>query len=362
MVSKIMFLLPSNVAGGAERVMISLANEFAEIGIEVYLIIFDRDSVFYPVHKAKEIHLGFDAMKSGGGRKYIQFPLCCRTLKKWMKKFQPDIVISFAYITSLIGYLCCKQLNIPFIVSERTDPIRYRKLHSLTMKKIYPKISGFVYQTYAIRNRYASEFGIKNSIVIPNPITPEQVGEKKDCKKREIITAGRLIPEKNHMLLIDAFAKLDGKEEYKLVIYGEGALRNELETRIHTLGLTDRILLPGVEFNALKNHNDAELFVLSSNVEGYPNALIEAMANGIPCIAADVPSGVMREIIQDRVNGYLFKAGDAESLTACMHDAIKNPLLREKISKQALNDIDDLMIGKIACKWIDYMNLIAGDI
>ena len=113
--------------------------------------------------------------------------------------------------------------------------------------------------------------------------------------------------KKNQKILIEAFSKIEGAyPEYELIIYGEGSLRETLEKQVRDLGIEQKVKLPGNDANVLEKIRDAGIFVLSSNYEGMPNALIEAMALGIPSISTDCPCGGPKTLVQPYINGLLF--------------------------------------------------------
>ena len=142
-------------------------------------------------------------------------------------------------------------------------------------------------------------------------------------------------PQKNQKLLINAFSDL-AKDfpDYTLIIYGEGSLRNELENYIISKGLQSKVVLPGVKNNIQEYIKDASLFVLSSDYEGIPNALIEAMAIGLPCVSTDCSPGGARELIADGENGTIVECGNPQMLAKAMELVLKD---REKAQGMGTN-------------------------
>ena len=353
--NKAFFLIPSFVSGGAERVLVIIANEFAKRGIQTSIIVFDRDSFFYKIHDAvRVIRMDMPEVKRGGYRKYIRMPVNVNGITRILKEEKPDVVISFAYITNIIAILACRRSKIRVFVSERTDPDRYNRLQKFFMKCLYKRANGFVYQTFSIQSKYADKYGIRGSKVIYNPLTQEQIGEKKQ-KEKIIISVGRLIPEKNHEMLIKAFAETKKLNDFVLDIYGEGPLKEKLTNLIKDLEMEGRIKLCGLELDAIKKHNEAAVFVLPSYVEGFPNALIEAMANGIVCVASDIESGVIREIIKDKENGYLFSNKNQRDLREKLEMASMESNANDTIRENARNVFEDINVEAIIDKWIDYI-------
>lgn len=357
---KIALLIPSNIAGGAERVLTSLANQFAREEIATYFISFEKGNEFYKIDK--RVHKRSLAVFSGnskGLKKYRLFPKYYKELMSVMTKINPDIVVSFLFLTNVIGIACCNRLHIPIIISERNDPNEYSKKQRIIMKLFYPKVNGFVCQSDVINTWVRKTYRITNAVTIINPLNKHQFGEIKDIKQDKIISVGRLVPQKNYELLIDAFAVIT--QEYPnidLEIYGEGFLRQKLENRIKKYGLEKKVVLPGVEKDVIKRHNDARLFVLTSKYEGYPNVVAEAIANGIICVAPDVASGTVKQIIKNGENGYLFKVDDKEELIKCMKKSLDSEVDLKKLKLNAQNIYNISSIELIASKWLNYIKEI----
>lgn len=357
---RVAFLLPNNVAGGAERVLLSIANKMALDGDNVSLVLFDGNPQFYHIGEGIQVvDLGIDLNKEHGIQRYLSYAKYKRKLQLALSQVKPDIVISFLFITNLVALSTCKQLRIPIIISERNDPTRYPVFRKLLMKLTYRKANGFVCQSATIQMLMSNQYGIKESIVIPNPITQDQIGKKTTQKKHEIIAVGRLIPQKNFRMLISAFVQI-GEEipDYTLTIYGEGPLRKELEQQIRDAGYEERIKMPGIEKDAIKKHNDASIFILSSDFEGYPNVLAEAMANGLVCIATDVASGTVREMITNGLNGYIVPVNNEESMSKEILKVIRSSDLMCRVSKEATKITEQISIESVLKQWKDYVNTI----
>ena len=354
-INRVLLLLPAFAAGGAERVLVILANSLANRGIKTTILVFDKDSSFFEVdEKVQLIRLNNPEIKKGGLKKYYKIPGIVRNVRGIINEIKPEVVISFSYITNVIAVIAGEGRNTKVILSERTDPVRYNTLQRTLMRLLYRKASGFVFQTNSIQRKYSNEYKVGNSVVIYNPISQEQIGEKKE-KERLILSVGRLIPEKNHELLIRAFASSEKLKGYELKIYGDGPRKDYLIDLIRRLKMDKRIKLCGVESNPIKQHNGARAFVLASYVEGFPNVLIEAMANGMICVASDIESGVIREIISDGENGYLFKNRDVYDLQNKLEMAVVESERNDKLSENARRIYDSLKADIIMDKWMYYI-------
>ena len=202
----------------------------------------------------------------------------------------------------------------------------------------------FVTQTYADLKNYNF---LKRSYVIYNPIKIEKFDL--NVKKQNIVLGvGRLDKQKGFDVLIKAFKKI-GKDDWKLLIAGDGPERERLETLIKKLGSTN-IELIGKTKEIFKYYSQASIFVLSSNKEGFPNVLIEAMAFGCAVVSFDCPYGPA-EIIENGVNGILVKNQDENGLKEAIELLIKDEELRKKLSKEAIKVREKYSIEKIVKEW-----------
>jgi glycosyltransferase involved in cell wall biosynthesis len=175
-------------------------------------------------------------------------------------------------------------------------------------------------------------------------------------KKRRIVSAARLMKQKNQLMLIESFAQIKQDfPDYTLTIYGEGPFRDTLEARIAELNLTDSVFLPGKVQNVFDCIADADLFVLSSDFEGMPNALIEAMCLGLPVISTKVSGAT--DLIEHGHNGLLTEVGDTNQLTECMRQMLADPQLRLRCAGNALEINERLQVDGIIRQWLDCCNL-----
>lgn len=287
-------------------------------------------------------------------------------LKKIVKKENPDIVISFLPEPSL-RIMFLKQIDknirkIPVIISERGDPsvVFKNKLIYHVMKNLYKKMDGFIAQTDDAKE-YFKNIIKAPSTVIANPINSKFIS--KECsnnRDKTIVSVGRLENQKNNKLLIDAFRIVcQNTKEYKLLFYGEGKLKDDLVEYVKQLGLTNEVVFMGKSNTIEKDIYNAGMFVLSSNYEGMPNALMEAMALGLPCISTDCPVGGPRFLINNEENGLLVKVGDTQELSNAILRLINDNVLLQKIAKNALKISDKLNPNVINQQWEEFILKIA---
>jgi len=224
------------------------------------------------------------------------------------------------------------------------------------MKHLYPKADGFIFQTDEAKDCLKDVITCE-SVVIPNPVN-EVFLNKKISKKRnhDIVTVGRLESPKNQKLLIDSFNLIkDTYQDYNLRIYGPGSLKETLEKQIDTLQLNDRVFLMGNSDDVARDIIDACMFVLSSDYEGMPNALMEAMALGLPCISTDCPCGGPKYLIQNNENGVLVPVNDAEKMAEAMRKILNDSAFAKKIGENAKTSIEKIRPEKVCAMWEEYI-------
>lgn len=355
---KICFVMNTMNAGGAERVVSILANGFSEKGYHVTILVTSNNDSFYslnPEINYTKLSLSYISETSGRINKYINR---IKSLIQFLKKEKPDIVITF--ILNIETIIACKVAGIKVLVSERNNPRfdpPYLVLRMLR-KLVYPLANGFVFQTNDVRELFGK--GIKQkSIVIPNPLN-EHLPKKTNGVERTntVVSVGRLERQKDHKTLLNAFAIVHRKfPDYELIIYGEGNLRKELEEKIKSLGIEESVRLPGKTEDIYSKIINSKVFVFSSLYEGYPNALIEAMALGIPVVSTRCGYGPS-EVIEEGTNGFLVSIGNEKEMAEKIEYIIENDAEAERIGRNATIIRGKLKSDDIVSKWINYINSI----
>ena len=238
-----------------------------------------------------------------------------------------------------------------FIASERCNPTSYSGIKRLLMQHYGKRADAWVFQTEEAAKWY--EGIAKKSVIIPNAINPAFIrkpheGEKEKC----IVAAGRLSEQKNFKLLIDAFALISEEfSDFSLNIYGKGPLEEELREYARSKQLEARVKFMGYVDDMPEQLEKATAFVLSSDFEGMPNALMEAMALGLPCVSTDCPCGGPSYLINTDENGILVPVGDAEKMAVAMRKILADPELSNTLSNNARQISDRLAPQKIYKEW-----------
>jgi glycosyltransferase involved in cell wall biosynthesis len=280
-------------------------------------------------------------------------------LRRAISLLDPDVIISFVDLTNIASIVATIGLKIPVIVSERTHPFYYNipKIYQQLRIWLYPRAFRVVMQTDPGANYFKSVCGAANVIVIPNAVRkPSNRKEFLSSTVNQVVSVGRLCSSKGFDTLIYAFAKIINYfPNLTLTIYGEGDERSNLENLITDLNLQRKVFLPGVSQQIPEMLFYADLFVFPSHYEGFPNALAEAMAAGLPIIASNCCGNA--DLVVDRVNGCLFPVGNVDVLVTVMQELIDNFDLRSKLSLAARKIVDQFSEDRIYAKWQEIIDI-----
>ncbi len=342
---KLILVIPTMQQGGAERVMSELANAWSSQLHEVHLVLLAKSENFYTINDNVIIH-NLDFSHSGLFSKIISELNVFFTLRKILKQQQPNFVLSFMSKYNILTIFAASYLNVKVIVSDRSNPkIQLPFLVSFLRKATYKFADGIIAQTSLAKIILEKETGNRNIKVIQNPIKDILINE--NIKREKIIlSVGRLVEEKGQKYLLEAFSKIKNTD-WKVVILGDGPLLHPLKNQIEALGLKDKVIMPGA-VNEIDNWlAKSSIFAFPSVSEGFPNALVEAMAAGLPCVSFDCDAGP-RDIILDGKNGYLVPLKNIDIFVSRIEVLINNEELRSQLSIEAAMIANILSIEKIA--------------
>lgn len=344
------FFIGTLCNGGAERVVSILAGHMAKQGMDVEILTYYDMPVSYELDE--RVKLTAVETMTGSTNKVKNL----LAIRKYFKKYG-NVVISFLAPFNIMAIAANFGNGVPMIVADRNDPTKVPS--NFVVRKVrdvlYCFADGVVVQTQK-NKAYFSRIVQKKSKVIYNPIDLKEYAQiaLKSEKEKKIVTAGRLMPQKNQKMMIRAFAAVHAKyPEYQLVIYGEGPSRQELEDLVEELGLKKSILLPGNVSDIHEHIKNAEMFVLSSDYEGMPNALIEAMCLGLASISTKVSGAT--DLIQDHENGILTDLDNQEQLEKAMLKLIENKELASKLAVNAAKLGERLEVSKIMQQWTEFI-------
>ena len=341
--SKYMFVIPSLSKGGAEKVVCVLSSAIAREGEEMVVVkYYDTKDEYLISDKVKVINLSggdVSAYNKISGAKRIGL------LRKIIKEEKPDFIVPFLFLVALCTELATVGIKTNVYKTVRIDPatgpaVKWQRV----MRDLFVKTSKCTFVQNEKQKMYFPKRIHDKIHILPNPVSAEFF----DCKsnfERETFTvvgAGRLSEQKNFKLLIDSFVDaLGDKDNVQLQIYGDGELKDQLQEYINILGKADVIKLMG-RTNDLKTvFENTDVFVLSSFFEGMPNALIEAMAAGVPCVSTDCPTGPS-DLIENNKNGILVPVDDRESMANAIKTIYNKEVDVQSMSKLARAKILDV--------------------
>lgn len=395
--------------GGAQRRAFNLANQFAQNGYTVYILaVWGTDSTikdenyynlndkinivivpeFYKKNKNRNtvvksdriIHRKISTLKK---IQYIAKPFkkllhkisyklkCyreCIDTRSFLLQHKNSTIICFGFNIFDRIYYAAKGLKCKIIYAETNSSDKYSRdrFFAYTSKSI-KKSDALVFQT----NEEKAEHQIsesKKAYVIHNPIKPNLPQPYEGIRNKTIVNFCRLSPQKNLMLLVQAFEKLHYEfPDYKLELYADTGASNiskekkELTYYIQNKNLSDCVFLLPPSSDIHNIILKSAMFVSSSDYEGISNSMIEAMAIGLPCVCTDCGGGGAREMITDGESGLLVPVGDADALKNAMARMITEDGLAEKCSKNAAKIRETHSIEKISKKWLEVIKNVNGD-
>ncbi len=361
MARKIAFHLNCLEQGGAERVVTNLANRFAREGYQVIIATeWYGENEFWIDPQVRRVHVG---LREGDEKKHrlIQFLLRVRYLRRFLKEEKPDILIPFARKALYRGLMAAYFVKIPVLISVRTDPAGHYEERSdkIQIPLLFPRADGCVFQTQGAREFFAPRLQ-KNSRIILNPINPKYIGVPEPAvRQKTVVQSGRLVDFKNQPMLIRAFVEVHKKHpDYDLKIYGGDSFdgtKEILEQIIDENQAREYVHLMGASDSLEEEIKDAALFAFSSDWEGLPNALMEAMALGLPVVATDCPCGGPRTIMTHEVNGLLVPIKDQKAMEEGINRLIEDRELAERLGREARKIADRANDQAIYEQWRDYI-------
>lgn len=358
---QLIFLTLSLTKGGAERVICNMCNEHFVKQYRVTIISLMAAEPEYDLNPDITVLYVDKKPKQYRQNMAVRFVRRRKGLASLLKKVEHEggrigALISFLPEPNFLITSLSPRRGYPVIISVRNDPAKEyaSKVRHLLMKLLYRRADGYVFQTREARDYFSfSTHIIKNSAVIPNPLGKEFLDVPvRAFSEKEIVSVGRLEPQKAPLSLIHAFAGIHAEfPEYRLLFYGEGSLREEMQEEIKKAGLDEKIVLKGNTDRIRDDVGQASLFVLPSLYEGMPNALMEAMALGVPCVATDCPCGGPRSLIKSGENGILVPVGDERELGRAMADLLKNLPKAALMGRRAQEITKELAPERIYQQW-----------
>ncbi|MCX7121200.1 MAG: glycosyltransferase [Gammaproteobacteria bacterium] len=357
---KIAFVLVSLTIGGAERVVVNLANYMADIlKLDVTIIVFCLSEKSYIISSNVRVH-NFNTRPYPYRLYEKPFVLFkrIRLLRRFFQKEKFDQIFSFLDTVNFSVILT----GFPAVISSRASlnfsEKLYERFYFLYNRKNVKRI-------VALSNEMKKDFAnryIHNVDVIPNPFVPSHLIESdalknsinKKVEKPYFLGVGRLVLDKNFPILIEAFSKTKCSENMLLLLAGEGNQRLQLQVLIEKLNFQNRVKLLGIQDESELDwlYRNAHATVMSSITEGFPNVLVESLSKGTPVISTDCPEGP-RQIVRDKKNGFLVPVNDIFAMRDTLDLLVADKQLRQKLADYACESVAHLAIDKIADQWLN---------
>lgn len=361
---KILFHLNCLEQGGAERVVSNLANQFVKENYEVLVTTqWQGKDEFQLDHRVRRIHVGLKEQDEGKNR-ISKVLLRIKYLRKCIKDENPDIVIAFAHKANYRALTATIGMKVPVVISVRTDPVGHYDsiLDKIQIPLLFPRAAGCVFQTEGQRD-FFPEYLQQKSRIILNPVNDKYLNvPKPETREKTVVQSGRLVDFKNQPMLLQAFFQVHEKHpDYDLKIYGPDSFdgtKEILEEIIKENHAEDFTHLMGGSDELEKQLSKASVYAFSSDWEGLPNALLEAMALGMPIVATDCPCGGPRTVITDGVNGLLVPIKDAQAMAEGINRLIEDRELAEKLGENARKISEKINGVSIIAQWRDYIEEI----
>ena len=332
---KIVFITNAMLFGGAEKVIATLSNNFVKKNIEVTIITIMNTKCEFQLDERVKLYSIYEKEGKPPKKEYVDY---YKKLAITVQEEKPDVVAIMPEEISVKAIPFLKDIGIPIVVSERNNPWKMpkNKLNRILRRIYYPKVDGIVFQTSKAASFFSKNIQDKGKVIL-NPLDYSRLPkEMTGPRSKTIVTMGRLEPQKNQKMLIRAFSHVCKKHrDYRLIIYGNGSMKNELEEYAKAILPRNSYSFESATDDVLKRINNAGIFALSSDYEGLPNSLIEAMALGLPCVSTDCMSGGPAELIDQYKNGILVDVDDDEAMALAINEIIRNKTLADKLSKNA---------------------------
>ena len=364
---KITLVISSLTCGGAERVLVLLAEGFINRGHDVSIITFsEKTTDFYQLPpKCSRLGLGIMGQSKGLIRAIQSNIKRLTVLRKAIHSTNPDVVISFLRITNVTTILALLGTKYPLIVTEHNDArvFDYGMVWETLRRLTYPFCSVVVSVSKGVDLGFASLAASKRAVIY-NPIMVKNDGQinelprQVDSNKNWLVSMGRLTEQKGFDLLLQAFHQIASRyPDWQLLILGKGELREQLEQMRDKLDLSSQVVFTGALSNPFSILRQAKLFVMASRNEGFGNVHAEALACGLPVIATDCPSGP-NEIIRHGIDGLLVTNKDVDALAGAMETLMSDEYKRQQLAARAPEGSKRFDLDTISTEWEILLNKV----
>lgn len=336
------FVVHQLYGGGAERVVSVLASELAEKGIDTHVIIHYKSEKEYMMSDKVKVHYDRDDI-SNKGNAFIRKIRKLLRIRRIVESCGDCYVLPFCDFATIHTFLATLFLrNKKFISTIRIDPRNVTGVQA-TLAKIITWFSFGLFAQNDSEKEYYPGFVQRKTFIVPNPVNSAVLKCRHDYRNEivRIASVGRLSKQKNFQLIIDVAHLLhDDYPQLRFLIYGDGEEKDNLRASINQKELTERVILKGNVEKIADELNSADMFIMSSDFEGMPNALMEAMAVGLPVISTNCLSGPA-DLIKNDEYGMLVPVNDAKAMAAAVEKMVNDIDFAYSIGKNAKIMISD---------------------
>ncbi len=348
--------------GGSERVLVNLSDYLVQRGWRVTMVTQYQKENEYPLNSDVKRILSDITEDECSRSRILNFKRRFCKLRNIWKQEKPDIILSFIGKNNMMAILTSRFLNIPVAVAVRGEPTMeyYNGWMRLAARHLFKIADGVILQTRQCYDFFPKSVRNK-AVILKNPVNQSFFRERYEGERtKELVAVGRIDANKNHEMLIRAFAGIaDRYPDYKLIIYGDGELKKKLEELVKEMGMQERIFLPGSVSDVADAIYKTRVFILPSNTEGVPNTLIEAMVLGLTVIATDCPCGGPADLIEHGVNGLLTPVGEIDKMKDNLQIVLSDLQNADMMGRNATKTSDIFNPVKVNKEWENYLDSLA---
>lgn len=353
------FVLPDLRLGGAQRVACQLLDEWSRRGIHVCLITLSAtDSDFFTAHPFSRVALGMQQPSNSTAAALVNTVRRVRHLRRAIRQADAPRALSFIAGTNILTLLATRGLPLRVVVSERNDPARQRigRVWELLRRRCYRWADVVTANSVGAMDALHAHVPAARLVLIPNSVTPRAPTDPA-LRRPVFLAVGRLSHQKSFDILLQAFAKTRARcPGWRLTIVGDGEESASLRDLATTLGVGDLVTWTGLVAEPDTYYREAGIFVLSSRHEGMPNALLEAMAAGMPVVVTDALSEAT-DLVSQPGSGRVTKTNDPVALAEAMCELAANSELRARMGAAAAAAIGDRSVSSVLARWNDVLGL-----
>jgi glycosyltransferase involved in cell wall biosynthesis len=358
---KIMFVIHGVGYGGAGKMIVFVVNAMAKLGFEVLLYSYDNLKCNYNLNDKVTLITTEINVKN----KFKRAIIAVRKILERINNYNPDVVVSFLSDANTYSFIASKlsRNKPPVIICERGDPYNDNASFSKTMQNIFKHAQGAVFQSKGAQ-QYFGHGLVKRSTIIPNPAIDTKIDiEPFRMRYNEIVFPARFTNiQKRHDIMVNAFKIVHNKyPNMKLVFIGDGPDQDKIKHMVFNEGLNGSVEFLGSISNVINRIKESKIFAITSDYEGIPNSLIEAMSIGMPVVSTDMSPGGARLLIENKKNGFLVPVRDYKAIADAIIFYIENPEVADEIGLSAKEIIKEYSDDKIINMWKEYINQIINE-